>query len=79
MHKQWFNLCMSILLAIMLKELSRHASCDICRNQSEFTDYYLVYYNYADNLSIIYPADNLLSYTSCFKINTILYAMLCGP
>ena len=35
---------MSILLAFMLKELSRHASRDICRNQLEFSDYYLVYY-----------------------------------
>ena len=37
---------MSILLAFMLKELSRQASCDICRNQLEFSDYYVVYYVY---------------------------------
>ena len=42
----------------MLKELSCHASRDICRNQLKFSNYYLVYYNYADNLPIIYPADN---------------------
>ena len=44
---------MSILLEFMLKELSRHTSRDICRNQLEFSDYYLVYY-----MPIIYPADN---------------------
>ena len=33
---------MSILLAFVLKELSRHISCDICRNQSEFSDYHFV-------------------------------------
>ena len=35
---------MSISLEFMLKELERHASRDICRNQLEFSDYHLVYY-----------------------------------
>ena len=42
----------------MLKELSHHASRDICRNQLEFSHYHLIYYSYANNLVIIYPADN---------------------
>ena len=45
----------------MLKELSRHASRDICHNQLEFSDYHLVYYVYAKNLAIIYPANNSYS------------------
>ena len=35
---------MSIMLAFMLKELSRHASCDTCHSQLEFSDNHLVYY-----------------------------------
>ena len=44
---------MSILLGFILKELSRHALRDICRNQLEFSDYH-----YSNNLTITYPADN---------------------
>ena len=44
MYEQWFHLRISILLAFMFKELSRHASCDIYCNQLEFSNYNLVYY-----------------------------------
>ena len=50
---------MSRSLEFMLKELSHYASCDICCNQLEFSDYHLVYYNYVDDLAIIYSADTL--------------------
>ena len=42
----------------MLRELSCHVSRDICCNQLEFSDYHFIYYNYADDLAIIYSADN---------------------
>ena len=59
MHKQWFNLRMSILLAFMLKELSCHASCDICHNQLEFFDYHLVELG---NIPVLYRNDDICSH-----------------
>ena len=55
---------MSISLEFMLKEFSRHASRDICRNQLEFSDYHLVYY-----MPIIYSANNLYSTICCIRVN----------
>ena len=70
---------MSIFLAFMLKELSHHASRDICHNQLEFSDYHLVYYLYADNLTIILGlCDNRNSpITIILRIITIITIVPC--
>ena len=57
MHEQWFNLCIRISLAFMIKELSYHALHDVCHKQSEFSDDYLVYYP-PIILKSYMPADN---------------------
>ena len=38
------DLICAYITGFMIKELLCHAPCDICRKQSEFSDYYLVYY-----------------------------------
>ena len=59
MHEQWFNIHTHVYIAdIHVKELSHHASCDICYNQLEFSDYDLIIILFADNLVIICPAKN---------------------